>query len=47
MVKDVIYKIEAAGVSCCFFKHSSEAIMHSRKIGLISEKQATAEFHDN
>lgn len=46
-VKDVLYKIEAAGVSCCFFKHSSEAIMHSRKIGLISEKQATAEFHDN
>jgi phosphatidate phosphatase APP1 len=46
-VKDVLFKIEAAGVPCCFFKHSSEAIMHSSKIGLISEKQATAEFHGN
>ena len=35
-VKDVLYKIEAAGVPCCFFGHSSEAILHSKKIGLIS-----------
>lgn len=39
-VKDVLYKIESAGVSCCFFQHSSEAILHSRKIGLISEVAA-------
>ena len=36
-VKDVLYKIESAGVPCCFFKNSSEAILHSRKIGLIGE----------
>ncbi|HYF31552.1 MAG TPA: phosphatase domain-containing protein [Chitinophagaceae bacterium] len=27
--------IEAAGVPCCFFEHSSEALEHSRRIGLI------------
>ncbi|HEU4470342.1 MAG TPA: phosphatase domain-containing protein [Flavisolibacter sp.] len=37
---DVLYKIEAAGVPCCFFKHSDEAILHSKKIGLISEAAA-------
>lgn len=37
-VKDVLFKIEAAGVPCCFFAHSSEAILHSKKIGLITEK---------
>src|SRR5205085_12200449 len=36
-VKDVLYKIESAGVPCCFFKNSSEAILHSRKIGLIGD----------
>lgn len=36
-VVDVLYKIESSGVPCCFFEHSSEAIMHSRKIGLIRE----------
>jgi phosphatidate phosphatase APP1 len=44
-VKDVLFKIEGAGVPCCFFKHSSEAIMHSKKIGLISEKQAVTEMN--
>ncbi len=43
-VKDVLYKIESAGVPCCFFKHSSEAILHSVKIGLIPEKDAIAEL---
>jgi len=33
---DVLHKIESSGVPCCFFKHSSEAILHSRKIGLIN-----------
>lgn len=42
--KDVLYKIEAAGVPCCFFQHSSEAILHSKKIGLISEKQVVEEL---
>lgn len=37
---DVLHTIEAAGVPCCFFKHSSEAILHSKKIGLIHEKEA-------
>ena len=41
----VLVKIEAAGVPCCFFQHSSEAILHSKKIGLISEKQLIPELH--
>ena len=36
---DVLYKIESKGVPCCFFQHSSEAILHSKKIGLISEAE--------
>lgn len=35
--KDVLHKIEQAGVSCCFFQNSSDAILHSRKIGLITD----------
>ena len=34
-VEEVIAKIEQAGVPCCFFQHSTDAIMHSQKIGLI------------
>ena len=34
---DVLSKIESQGVPCCFFQHSSEAILHSKKIGLIAE----------
>ena len=33
-----ISEMESAGTLCCYFKHSSEAIIHSKKIGLI-EKQ--------
>ncbi len=36
---DVLHTIESAGVPCCFFEHSSEAILHSKKIGLINEKE--------
>ena len=36
---DVLHKIESKGVPCCFFEHSSDAILHSRKIGLIAEKE--------
>ncbi len=36
-VKEVVEKIESAGVPCCYFEHSAEAILHSKKIGLISE----------
>ena len=36
-VSDVLYKIESSGVPCCFFQHSSEAILHSKKIGLIAQ----------
>jgi phosphatidate phosphatase APP1 len=35
-VHDVLVAIENAGVPCCFFKHSSEAILHSHKIGLVT-----------
>ena len=38
-VTSVLYKIEAAGIPCCFFKHSNDAIVHSQKIGLISLKE--------
>ncbi|MFL5739212.1 MAG: App1 family protein [Flavisolibacter sp.] len=34
-VGGVLRKIESQGVPCCFFQNSSEAILHSRKIGLI------------
>ncbi|WP_229311231.1 App1 family protein [Larkinella soli] len=33
---ECVRKIEAAGVPCCYFKHSSEAIRHSESIGLAS-----------
>lgn len=36
---DVLHKIESKGVPCCFFERSSDAILHSRKIGLITEAQ--------
>jgi phosphatidate phosphatase APP1 len=35
-VKEIITRIEGAGVACCYFIHSSEAIEHSLKIGLIN-----------
>ena len=37
---DVLHSIESNGVPCCFFQHSSEAILHSRKIGLITKTEA-------
>jgi phosphatidate phosphatase APP1 len=40
---DVLFKIESSGVPCCFFKHSSEAILHSKKIGLITDMAQVAE----
>jgi phosphatidate phosphatase APP1 len=38
-VAEVLLKIESKGVPCCFFKHSDEAILHSKKIGLINIKE--------
>ncbi|RYY99883.1 MAG: DUF2183 domain-containing protein [Chitinophagaceae bacterium] len=43
-VLEVVGKIEAAGVPVCFFRHSEEAILHSRKIGLISDAAAAREL---
>jgi len=34
-VEEIVKKIMAAGVDCCYFSHSEEAIIHSKKIGLI------------
>jgi hypothetical protein len=34
-VSSVMQEIEATGTPCCFFQSSSEAILHSVKIGLI------------
>ena len=39
-VREVLNRIEAAGVPCLLFKHSREAILHSVKIGLISPADA-------
>jgi phosphatidate phosphatase APP1 len=36
-VTEVLHNIESAGVPCCFFSHSSEAIEHAKKVGLIEE----------
>jgi phosphatidate phosphatase APP1 len=41
---DVLHKIESRGVACCFFEHSSDAILHSRKIGLIGEGVIKSNF---
>ena len=35
-VQKVVDKIIAAGIHCCYFIHSEEAIAHSKSIGLIS-----------
>ncbi len=36
-VTGILEKIIAKGVHCCYFVHSSEAIIHSKKIGLIAQ----------
>lgn len=38
-VADMLQKIESSGVPCCFFEHSSDAILHSIKIGLIAQRE--------
>ncbi|MEO7264223.1 MAG: phosphatase domain-containing protein [Ferruginibacter sp.] len=35
-VQQKLEEMKMAGVECCYFKHSSEAVIHSRMIGLIS-----------
>ncbi len=37
-VKQIVEKIEKAGVPCCYFKHSSEAVIHSKKLGLAASE---------
>ena len=34
-VQEILTKMELAGIPCCFFAHSRDAILHSQKIGLI------------
>ena len=34
-VKGIVEKIKATGIQCCYFTHSSEAVIHSKQIGLI------------
>ncbi len=38
-VKEVLQKIEDAGVACCFFQKSADAILHSKKINLIGQTE--------
>jgi phosphatidate phosphatase APP1 len=35
-VKKIVESLDALGVRCCYFKHSSEAIIHSKAVGLIA-----------
>jgi len=41
--KEVLDKIESAGVPCCFFSNSADAISHSQRIGLISDTEVIRE----
>lgn len=34
----VVRKLEASGIACCYFRHSEEAIAHSRQLGLIASR---------
>ena len=34
-VQEIVDKINSEGTPCCYFTHSSEALLHSKKIGLI------------
>ena len=34
-VQEIVDNINASGTPCCYFTHSSEAMLHSKKIGLI------------
>lgn len=34
-VMKIVEKMRSKGVECCYFEHSSEAVIHSKKIGLI------------
>ena len=36
-VIEVIEKIKSLGIECCYFKHSAEALEHSKEIGLVNE----------
>ena len=35
-VKNIMKNLESLNVAVCYFKHSSEAIAHSKAIGIIS-----------
>jgi phosphatidate phosphatase APP1 len=41
-VQKIADKINAAGIHCCYFKHSAEAIAHSQSLGLISQPAASS-----
>lgn len=45
-VQEVLRAIEGQGVPCCFFRHSADAILHSRKIGLIATETVSEELTD-
>jgi len=41
-VREILERMEKAGIPCCFFSHSRDAILHSQKIGLIPKEVSTA-----
>ncbi|HKP31210.1 MAG TPA: phosphatase domain-containing protein [Chitinophagaceae bacterium] len=45
-VRETLIRLEQAGVPCCFFKHSSEAIDHSARIGLIAKEAVLDVRHE-
>lgn len=38
-VNSIVEEIKSRGIEICYFEHSSEAVIHSKKIGLISREQ--------
>ena len=36
--QSILNEVESKGISCCYFKHSAEAVIHSKMIGLINEE---------
>ena len=37
-VTETVEKIKSTGVPCCYFTHSSEAVIHSKQISLVTEE---------
>ena len=45
-VQEILERMEKAGIPCCFFTHSSDAILHSQRIGLIPKPTGNMQSFD-